>query len=69
MPSQRRISPAALLTATAAVAISSGAFLVTAPAASAATGAYSGSATADLVHVNAINIPGAVDVADAYVAP
>lgn len=69
MPSQRRTSPAALLTATAALVLSSGAFLVTAPAASAATGDYSGSANADLVHLNAVNIPGVVDVADATVAP
>jgi uncharacterized repeat protein (TIGR01451 family) len=69
MPSQRRISPAALLTAAAAVALSSGAFIVNAPVASAATGAYSGNAAADLVHLNVANIPGSVDVLDAKVAP
>jgi uncharacterized repeat protein (TIGR01451 family) len=34
-----------------------------------ATGAYSADAAADLVHLNAVNIPGAVDVLDASVAP
>jgi uncharacterized repeat protein (TIGR01451 family) len=37
--------------------------------ASAAGSPWSGNAAADLVHVNAVNIPGAVDVADATVAP
>jgi uncharacterized repeat protein (TIGR01451 family) len=69
MPSQRRHSPAALLTAAAAVALSSGAFIVNAPAASAATGAYSGTAAADLVHINAVNVPGTFNLLDATLAP
>jgi uncharacterized repeat protein (TIGR01451 family) len=69
MPSQRRTSPAALLTATALIGLTCGAFVVSAPAANAATGAYSGNAAADLVHVNALNVPDTFDLLDAYLAP
>jgi uncharacterized repeat protein (TIGR01451 family) len=34
-----------------------------------ATGAYTAAATADLVHLNALNVPGVVNLADAMVAP
>jgi uncharacterized repeat protein (TIGR01451 family) len=69
MPTQRRTSPAALLTATALIGLSCGAFVISAPAATAATGTYTGTAAADLIHLNALNAPGTIDVADAYVAP
>jgi uncharacterized repeat protein (TIGR01451 family) len=64
----QRHSPVALLCASTTLALT-GAFAVIAPPAQAATGAYSGSATGDLVHLNAINIPGAINVADATIAP
>src|SRR5690242_9320847 len=64
-----RARPSALLSTAALVAATCSAFVVTAPVASAAVSPWSGNATADLVHVNAVNIPGAVDVADATVAP
>jgi uncharacterized repeat protein (TIGR01451 family) len=65
----QRHSPVALLCASTTLVLTTGAFVAIAPVAHAATGAYSGSATADLVHVNAGNIPAAVDVADVTVAP
>src|SRR5690349_554634 len=69
MRRSHRARPAALLGTAALFAATCGAFVVVAPAASAATSPWSGHAAADLVHVNAVNIPGAVDVADATVAP
>ena len=65
----QRLSPVALLGTSAAVLISSAAFVFTAPVAQAATSPYSGSAAADLVHVDAVNIPGAIDVTNDTVAP
>jgi uncharacterized repeat protein (TIGR01451 family) len=64
-----RTRPGALLGTAALIATTCGAFVVTAPVAQAATGAYSGTAAADLVHVDAVNIPGTVDVANLKVAP
>ena len=64
-----RARPAALLGTAALVAATCSAFVVTAPVALAAGSPWSGSSNADLVHVNAVNIVGAVDVADATVAP
>lgn len=64
-----RARPAALLGTAALVAATCGGFIATAPIASAATSPWSGSSAADLVHVNAANIPGVVNVADATVAP
>jgi uncharacterized repeat protein (TIGR01451 family) len=64
-----RARPTALLGTAALVAATCSAFVVTAPVASAAGSPWSGNAASDLVHVNAVNIIGAVDVADATVAP
>jgi uncharacterized repeat protein (TIGR01451 family) len=64
----QRHSPVALLCASTTLALT-GAFAAAAPAAQAATGTYSGSASGDLVHLNAINIPGQINVADATIAP
>ncbi|HUR50597.1 MAG TPA: DUF11 domain-containing protein [Mycobacteriales bacterium] len=66
----QRLSPVALLSATTAVLMSSAAFVAVSPAAHAASASpYSGSATADLVHLNAVNIPGTFNLADATLAP
>ncbi|MDP9182862.1 MAG: DUF11 domain-containing protein, partial [Actinomycetota bacterium] len=60
---------AAFLGTTALVASTCAAFVVTAPVASAATGAYSGSAASDLVHITAAQAAGVGTLADATVAP
>ena len=69
MTKTSRARGTALLGTTALLAVTCGAFVSVATPASAATGAYTGNAASDLVHVNAVNIPAAVDVADATVAP
>jgi len=65
----QRHSPVALLCASTTLVLTTGVLIAAAPVAQAATGSYSGSATGDLVHLNAINIPGSINVADATVAP
>jgi hypothetical protein len=55
----------------AAIAASPAIFIMTAAPARAATGPYGGNATGDLVHVEAVKVPGSLDpgLADAHVAP
>jgi uncharacterized repeat protein (TIGR01451 family) len=64
-----RARPAAFFGTAALVATTCGAFVVSAPVALAATGSFSGSAAADLVHLDAVNIPGTIDIANLKVAP
>jgi uncharacterized repeat protein (TIGR01451 family) len=64
-----RARPAAFFGTAALVATTCGAFVVSAPVALAATGSFSGSAAADLVHLDALNVPGTIDVANLKVAP
>lgn len=68
--SSRRLLPMAALTSAAAALTASTAFVALAPSAqAAATGAYSGTGTADLVHANAIDVPGTFNLADLVVGP
>ncbi len=69
---------ATALSRTSVLALAGSALVAFAPSASGApimsaaappTGAYSANTAADLVHLNAVNIPGVVDVLDATVAP